>query len=91
MILAMPADATLVAHLVDSTGLSAAEVERVVEDVVAFHHEPLEDVVRRRHAELRRSGLRNPEVFARLAAELTERVVAAPRLSPRQVRRIVHG
>ena len=87
----MTADATLVAHLVESTGLSHTEVTRIVEDVVAFHHEPLEDVVRRRHGELRRSGLRNPEVFARLAAELETRVVAAPRVSARQVRRLVHG
>ena len=85
------ADATLVAHLVESTGLSAPEAQRVVEDVVAFHHEDLEVLVRRRHAELRLSGLHNPEVFARLAVELGSRVVAAPRLSERQLRRIVHG
>ncbi|CAN5213043.1 hypothetical protein BH09ACT12_BH09ACT12_00970 [soil metagenome] len=81
----------LVAHLVDSTGLTPPEAERVIEDVVAFHQEGLEDYVRRRHAELRLAGLRNPEVFARLGDELASRVVAAPRLSVRQLRRIVHG
>ena len=87
----VPADARLVTHLVESTGLSSSEAARVVEDVLAFHSESLEGFVRRRHTELRQSGLRNPEVFAQVAAELSDRVVAAPRLSERQLRRIVHG
>ena len=84
-------DAALVGRIAASTGLSVAEAARVVEDVVAFHAEPVEDVVRRRHAQLRAGGARNDEIFARIAAELADRVVAAPRLSERQVRRIVYG
>ena len=84
-------DAHLVGHLVDTTGLTRPEAERVIEDVVAFHQESLEAYVRRRHGELRLTGLRNPEVFARITAELDRRVVAPPRLSTRQLRRIVHG
>lgn len=87
----MAVDGTLVAHLVESTGLTGAEAARVIEDVVAFHAESLQSFVRRRHAELRMIGLHNPEIFARVAAELDTRIVAAPRLSPRQLRRIVHG
>ena len=87
----VPADRTLVDHLVATTGLSAAEAVRVVEDVVAFHTEPVETYVRRRHAELKTHGVRNPEIFARLAQELAQRVVAAPALSERQLRRIVYG
>src|SRR5690349_17579222 len=56
-----PADPDLVAHLVGTTGLTAAEAVRVVEDVVAFHAEPVEEVVRRRHAELKTYGAKNPE------------------------------
>ena len=33
----------------------------------------------------------NPESFTRIAAELRARPVAAPRLSERQVRRIIYG
>ncbi len=87
----MPADRTLVDHLVTTTELTAAEAARVVEDVIAFHHEPVEDYVRRRHAELKTHGGRNPEIFANLAGELAHRVVAAPALSERQLRRIVYG
>jgi hypothetical protein len=87
----VPADRTLVDHLVATTELTAAEADRVVEDVLAFHAEPIEVYVRRRHAELKTHGLRNPEIFARLADELAHRVVAAPALSERQLRRIVYG
>jgi hypothetical protein len=87
----VPADPTLVDHLVATTGLTAAEAARVVEDVLAFHDEPVGDYVRRRHAELKTHGVRNPEIFAHVAEELAHRVVAAPALSERQLRRIVYG
>lgn len=81
----------LVDHLVATTGLSRAESARVIEDVVAFHAEPVEAYVRRRHAQLKTYGAKNPEIFAQLAEELSVRVVAAPRLTERQLRRIVYG
>ena len=84
-------DPGIVARVASSTGLSAAEAARVVEDVITFHAEPVEDYVRRRHAELKTYGAKNPEIFARVAAELEGRVVAAPDLSERQLRRIVYG
>ena len=87
----MRPDRTLVAHVVATTGLSPAEAERVIDDVLAFHAEPVEDYVRRRHAELQTYGAKNPEIFARLVDELATRLVAAPRLSERQLRRIVYG
>ena len=63
----------------------------MVDDVVAFHSEPVDDYVRRRHAELKSGGAKNSEIFTRLAAELEGRVFAAPELSERQLRRIVYG
>ena len=84
-------DSDLVDRLVASTGLSRAEATRVVEDVVAFYAEPVEDYVRRRHAALKTYGAKNPEIFARLAEELADRVVAAPPLTERQLRRLIYG
>ena len=86
----MSIDSRLVQHVMASTGLDAAEAARVVEDVIAFHAEPVEDFVRRRHAELKTYGAKNAEIFARIADELTERVVEAPPLTERQLRRIVY-
>ena len=91
MIPDVTADPELVERIVASTGLSPAEAARVIEDVVAFHAEPVEEFVRRRHAQLKTYGARNPEIFARIADELTGRVVAAPRLTERQLRRVVYG
>jgi hypothetical protein len=87
----VPADPDLVDRVVRSTGLTASEAARVIEDVVAFHAEPVEDYVRRRHAQLRTFGAKNDEIFVRLQAELRERVVAAPDLTERQLRRLIYG
>ena len=91
MIPDVAADADLVERIAASTGLTPAEAARVIEDVVAFHAEPVEEFVRRRHAHLKTYGARNPEIFARIAEELAARVVAAPPLTDRQLRRIVYG
>ena len=81
----------LVAHLARTTSLGPGEAARVVEDVLAYFTEPVEDFVRRRHAELKARGLVNDEIFPQIAAELPPRRVAAPDLSRRQLRRIVYG
>jgi hypothetical protein len=84
-------DRDLIERVAGSTGLTPAEAARVVEDVLAWYREPVEDYVRRRHAHHRLYGKRNPEIFALIANELASRLVAAPCLSERQLRRIVYG
>ncbi|MEI2775633.1 MAG: hypothetical protein V9G19_06590 [Tetrasphaera sp.] len=84
-------DPELVAHVSATTGLGAREAGRVVDDVLAWYRESVEDYVRRRHATLHRHGVRNEQAFELIAVELAERVVAAPRLSHRQLRRLVYG
>lgn len=84
-------DHELVERVAASTGLSAGEAARVIDDVLAWHREPLEAVVRRRHRQLHLRGIRNDQAFATIAAELRTRVVAAPELTERQIRRIVYG
>ena len=81
----------LIDRVADSTGLSRAEAERVVQDVIAWYREPVEDYVRRRHAHYQLYGKRNPEIFQLIAGELQNRVVAPPDLSERKLRRIVYG
>ena len=60
-------------------------------DVIGWYQEPVEVYVRRRHAHMRTYGRRNNEIFAIIAAELAERLVSAPDLSERQLRRIIYG
>ncbi|WP_277212569.1 hypothetical protein [Isoptericola croceus] len=84
-------DAELVSRVALTTGLSPSEAARVVEDVLAWYSEPVEDYVRRRHAALQSSGRRNAEIYAQIVDELRDRVVAAPQLTERQVRRVLYG
>ena len=84
-------DPVLVAHVAATTSLTESEAGRVIEDVIAFHAQGVEDYVRRRHAQLKTYGAKNPEIFARIAEELEARVFAAPELSERQLRRMVYG
>jgi len=84
-------DHELVERVAGSAGLTQAEAARVVEDVLAWYREPVEDFVRRRHAHHQLYGRRNPEIFALIAEELAGRLVAAPALTQRQLRRIVYG
>jgi hypothetical protein len=81
----------LVAHLARSTRLSMSEAARLVLEVMAYFAEPLERFVQRRHAELRRDGLRNAAIYARLAAEVSQRRFLAAPLSERQIRRLIYG
>ncbi len=84
-------DADLVSRIATSTGLRPAEAARVIADVVAYYSESTEEYVRRRHDELQTYGMKNPKIFAQIRSELAERVVSAPPLSERQLRRIVYG
>lgn len=84
-------DHDLVDRVAGSTGLTPAEAARVVKDVLAWYREPVEEYVRRRHEYHRLYGKRNPEIFALIADELADRLVAAPPLSQRQLRRIIYG
>ena len=74
-----------------TTGLAPTEATRVIEDVLAFHHEPVEAYVRRRHGELKLRGAKNDAIFTVLRDELADRLVAAPDLSERQLRRMIYG
>ncbi|WP_246160736.1 hypothetical protein [Nocardioides humilatus] len=87
----MSVDPRLVRHVVATTGLGPSEAARVIDDVLAFHQEPVDAYVRRRHTELQQRGLKNPAIFATLSDELAARPFAAPDLSERQLRRIIYG
>jgi hypothetical protein len=87
----MQAPADLVAHLVRSSPLSAPEATRLVLEVMAYFDEPIDRFVQRRHAELRREGLRNQAIYGRLAAEIAERRFVATPLTERQIRRLIYG
>jgi hypothetical protein len=81
----------LVARLGRSTRLSERETTHLVEEVLAYLDDSLEQFVRRRHGELQREGLRNPQIYQRVAEEAARRRFRADALSARQIRRLVYG
>ena len=84
-------DREVVERVAASTGLTIGEAERVIDDVLAWYREPVEDFVRRRHADLHLHGVRNDLAFRTIRNELAQRLVAPPELTERQVRRIIYG
>ena len=60
----------LLEHLERHFGLRRQEAARVVQEVLAYFNEPVEAFVKRRHGELQREGVANPEIFRRIADEL---------------------
>lgn len=81
----------LLDHLQRSSPLQRSEAERIVEEVLAWFSEDADAFVRRRHRELQRRGVPNAEAYAVIAEELAGRPVPGPRLSLRQVRRVIYG
>lgn len=84
-------DPELVAHVAGSTGLSGADAQRVIDDVLHWYAESAEGYVRRRHAELQQGGTRNEAAFTAIADELRTRLVRPPIFSERQLRRTIYG
>jgi len=81
----------LVAYLVRTTRLSAAEAGRVVDEVLHFLDETPEDFIRRRHYALQAAGHSNSGIFAQIATELTQLRFRAGEYSERQIRRVIYG
>ncbi|UTI62839.1 hypothetical protein NBH00_15900 [Paraconexibacter antarcticus] len=81
----------LLDHLQRALPLRRSEAQRVVDEVVAWFAESPEAFVRRRHRELQDRGVPNARAYSRIADELAARPVPGPRLSERQVRRVIYG
>ena len=81
----------LVAYLVRTTRLSAAEAGRVVNEVLHFLDETPEDFIRRRHYALQSAGHSNSGIFAQIATELGQLRFRAGEYSERQIRRVIYG
>ena len=81
----------LIAYLVRTSRLNAAEATHLVSEVLSFLAETPEAFIRRRHLALQSQGLGNDAIFTQLAAELERLRFRAPPLTARQIRRIIYG
>ena len=83
----------LSAYLASTTRLEPVEARRVVRAMLELlTEESAETFAIRRHRELKAAGaLKNEAIYALIAAEMRQRPFAAPRLSQRQIRRLIYG
>ena len=82
----------LLDHLHRNNGIDPEQAGNLVAEVIAYFNESPEHYVRRRHLELKQGhGMSNPDIFDRIGVELQQLVFAAPKFSPRQIRRIIYG
>ncbi|MCK6529868.1 hypothetical protein L6R50_20685 [Myxococcota bacterium] len=71
--------------------MSERDLDKILAELLTYLDESAEQFVRRRHTELRREGLRNPQIFVRIEEELKERRFRAPPYTERQLRRLIYG
>ena len=83
--------APLVDQLVLSQGVSPARARHLIEEVIAYFDESVDEYVQRRHRELQFSGLKNDRIYDLIAAEVGQWRFPTNSLSVRQVRRIIYG
>jgi hypothetical protein len=81
----------LVTYLARSSRLPPEEARRVIETVLTFLNESVEEFVRRRHRALQAAGVPNPEIYLRVTTELSARRFRAPAFTERQIRRMIYG
>ncbi len=81
----------LIDYLGRTHGLSERTAQRLVDEVLSYCQETVEEFIRRRHRELQALDLKNEAIFAEIAAELSTRRFCAPPLTERQIRRLIYG
>ena len=85
-------DVEFVAFLSRSYGLSADVCRRLILEFLAEYEQTLDEFVQRRHVELKSAeGLKNEESYRRIGEEVQQRRFSPPKLSERQIRRIIYG
>jgi hypothetical protein len=72
-------------------GLSPERAARAVAEVLDALDVDVDTFIAERHAELQREGLANPEIYERIAAELSGMRFKAEPLTARQIRRRIYG
>jgi hypothetical protein len=81
----------LIRYLEQTAPIEKGIVGRLVDDVLAFYAETVEQFVVRRHREMMADGLKNAEIYDRLAEEVQRRRFQSNPLSVRQIRRLIYG
>jgi len=75
-----PAPAELIDHLCRSSQLTASEAEHLVNEVLNYFSQTVEEYLRSRHQELQSQGIGNSQIFVLLQRELNNKRFCAKRI-----------
>ena len=78
-------------HLRRAYGLPDPVIKQLWQDLLIFFQDDPEEYIRRRHLELQDQGLKNDEIYPLLLSEVPQTLFPGPKLSVRQIRRIIYG
>jgi len=81
----------LIDHLCRQSSMTASEARRLVTEILSFYDENLDQFIRRRHRELRASGLSNSTIFQTIQQELPQHRFLVLPITERQIRRVIYG
>jgi hypothetical protein len=87
----LPGFEELVERLSRTSRLSSAEASHLIDEVLGFLGDSVEQFVRRRHRELQHEGVSNSDIYRQVGWEIARRRFRAPVLSSRQIRRLIYG
>jgi len=78
-------------HLLNSYPVSEDLLDHILEDLGDYFALDVKEYIGIRHQQLQKEGRQNNDIYELIQKELDERRFAAPRLSIRQIRRIIYG
>ena len=78
-------------HLLDTFDLDKEELHRLFDDILSYFDSTIEEYIQIRHLDLKALGLKNEEIYRKLQQEIERMRFKAPKLSLRQIRRIIYG
>lgn len=78
-------------HLMRNYGFSDELIQQLWQDLLAFFVDNHEEYIRCRHLELQDQGMKNEQIYHVLRKEVLKMLFPGPKLTDRQIRRIIYG
>ncbi len=78
-------------HLASAHRIPERDFDRIMEEVNSYYDISVNEYIQTRHQQLKSDGSKNEEIYQQILREIEERRFTAPRLTVRQVRRIIYG
>lgn len=78
-------------YLLSTYSMDKKELYRLLDDLLNAYSESVDSYIQNRHLELQKNGIKNAEIFEMIQEEITLRRFPGPKLTVRQIRRVIYG